>query len=29
MYDTHRLVDSVTYYHSRKFKDMWKVKVVR
>ena len=25
MYDTHSLVDSVTYYiQSREFKDMWK-----
>ena len=24
MYDTHILVGSVRYYHSRKFKDMWK-----
>ena len=24
MYDTHQLVDSVTYYHNRKLKDMWK-----
>ena len=26
MYDTYFLVDSVTYYHSRKFKNMWKEK---
>ena len=24
MYDTHNLENSVTYYHSINFKDMWK-----